>query len=501
MADKQTALSIVLRAIDKATAPVRSAVARIKASISGLAGRIGERLAKLATPAGLLSGFKAIGGAVQGLLGKIPLLGGVLTGLVVGAVAGLVSLAGQFAELGDKAEQAGVGIDWLAGMRFAAKKSGADIQALDASMATFSKSLGLARANAGPLAGLLGKVYPPLLKQLKAAKGNEEAFDLLADAMSKLKDPAKRAALAQAALGNAALAPLLARGAAGIKGLRDEHGRLAGSQEEAVAASGELGDAMDNLDAAVQGAKAGLVRGLAPALKVVVERMTNWLVDHRDDIKVWAQEIGEKIPGAVEKVVEFVSSLPGKFKAAWDTIGPIVEKIVNAVETVSDAVGALTQSVGIEDINAQIAIQREKVLNGGKLLTPQELVSRSMQRVRDATAGVREVATSTPILSGPDGSPQLSSVAAIVAATSKKVQTSDAFNTARGQPNLFDQAQANLASLRPPSAEEIAVALAKHSSEARIKIDMTNVPRGTDVKIDPRSDADIQLGVGYQMGY
>jgi hypothetical protein len=294
--DKETKLSIVIRTVDKATAKLKAIADKLDA-VTKPVRDFTEALGSVREKSGLdsvVDGFKGVGGAVMDVLGKIAMIGGVIGA----ATAGLLSLIGGFDDLGDKAEAIGVSVDFLASMRYAAEKSGAEIEALDGGLQAFSTSLGKARAGTGRMATFLNKVNPALLKQLKGAKSNEEAFALLGDAMARLEDPAKRAALATATVGDASLAPMLARGAKGIKELGDEYIATAGSQEDAAKAAGATDDALKGLHAATDGVKAALVSGLAPALTIIIEKIKAWLVGHRGDVKEWAASLGKKLPAA-----------------------------------------------------------------------------------------------------------------------------------------------------------------------------------------------------------
>src|ERR1043166_7182493 len=174
MADeKKTQLSIVLRAVDNATAKIKAINDRIDQATKPIR-NFKEQLGKLSEKSGLedvIAGFKGVGSAIGALLGKVALIGG-----VVGvAVAGVFKLVGEFDDLGDKAERVGVSVQFLAAMRYAAEKAGAPVEALDGGLQTFNENIGKLRANSGKLATFLGGpkgVAPVLMKQLKAAKTN-----------------------------------------------------------------------------------------------------------------------------------------------------------------------------------------------------------------------------------------------------------------------------------------------------------------------------------------
>lgn len=340
MADKSTQLSIVIRAVDQATAKIKAINARLDAAAKPIRD-FKSALSDMRSKSGLddvIGGFKGVGSAVAGVLAKVAMIGG-----VVGvAVAGLFKLVDGFDDLGDKAESMGVSVDFLASMRYAAERSGASVEQLDSGLKGFTTSLGQARAGTGRMASFLGKVSPALLTQLKAAKSNGEAFDVLATAMAKIEDPAKRAALAQKTLGDASLAPLLAKGGKGIKELRDRYIDLAGSQEGAAAEAGKVDDSLKDFKATTDGLKAALVTGLAPALKVIVDRLANFFKENRGRIAEWATGLGKKIPAAFDALV-------GAVKGAINFIKPFVDsttklKIV-AVALAAIIVGPLVSAI------------------------------------------------------------------------------------------------------------------------------------------------------------
>lgn len=536
MADKEFPLSIVLRTVDKATAGINAINAKLD-RLTRPTREFGKAIGDLAEKSGLKAvgeGFAGIGGAVKDLAGKMLVIGGVAAGAVV-AFAGVV---GSFDDLGDKAEALGVSVDFLASMRDAAERSGSSMEELDSGVASLSMNMGLLRAGTGKMTGFLKVVSPVLLTQLKATKSNEEAFLLLADAMAKIEDPAKRAAFAQKTLGDASLAPLLARNSKGIKELQKHYTELAGSQEDAVNAAGEVDESMHNLTAATAGVKAALVAGLAPALKIVVDKLTEWLRGHREDIKRWADDIGKKLPAAIDGVVSAVSSAVGDVAKFVDSIGGIktvalglaailVGPLVSAVYALG--VALLTTPVGW--IVAGIAA----IAAGAYLLiTRWDDVSGFFVGVWDAITEKFGVAVDvimlalTPIIGLPlliiknwdvlsgffvdlwDGITGVFTKAwdIIKIIVDKVVGAVDTVTGAIGSAidfiNPFSDVTsfadiAKQRSIDVGTIDAAAGAGGARRTETLVKVDFANAPRGTRVAADPHSTANVDLSVGYQM--
>lgn len=475
MADKNTKLSIRLTVTDdKATAGVRSFMSRIKAAMAPMR----EALAPLRGVGGKLVGiFKTVGGALGDVLGKIPLIGTVLAGTIGGAVVLLKGFIDHFDELGDKSEAIGVTADFLAQMRFAAKKSGVEVEQLDSGLQNFTKNLGQARAGTGRMTAFLNRVSPALLKQLKAAKSNSAAFDLLAQATSKLQDPAKRAALAQAALGDATLAPLLARGAGGIQALRDRYAELAGPQGDAVAAASDFDDAMTDLDASVTGIKAALVVGLAPALRIVVDRLRDWFVGNRENIAKWAKSFGEKLPGAIAKVVDVLSSALDKVKAFFAEMSAIIDAADTFLNGPKEMKGATIDDF-VQGEKGLAKVRLRNQLEGTENMTPAQKRARA-QQLRTQAA---EMMTRDHSQREEDLADAMRQAAQILVDQSGGARFGSRVNA--GDIDLAGLARAAVAASKP--------------QEAKVKIDV-NGPKGTRTTIDPTSTADVDVTTGNQL--
>jgi phage-related minor tail protein len=528
MAGKSVALSIVLSTVDKATAGLRAFNARLAAATAPVR-ELGDKLKGLGEEAGvgkLVEGFKGVGGAVKDLFGKLLVIGGV----AAAAVFGLKSLVDEFAALGNTAKRVGTTVDFLAAMRFAASKSGASIEQLDTGLQAFVQNLGQARAGTGRMAAFLGKVSPALLTQLKATQSNEEAFKLLADAMAKVQDPAKRLALAQKTVGDAALAPLLARGSKGLLELQGTYVALAGSQEDAAASAGDAEEAMKDLSAASDGIKGALVQGLAPALKQIVEDITQWLVGHREDVRRWAEDFGKKLPDAVRTVASVIGSAVSTVASIVDAIGGfktvaiaaaaiLVGPLVSSLYTLSAAL--LTTPVGwiILGITAII-------LAGYELIKHWDAVGAWFRAFWDRFGGI--ITAAFPFIVVPIRG-IISLVKTIIAhwepikaffATLWDDVTA-AFSAAwdaispivdkiTGAVDWITSKVDKLGNfIQHPFGGDDAPAVdvgtlnaaigAAAPTEARVKVDFANAPRGTRVSADPTNTGDVDLSVGYQL--
>jgi hypothetical protein len=466
VADKEFPLSIVLRTVDKATAGINAVNKRLDAMTKPVRD-FGKSLKDLGEKSGLnsvLDGFKDVGSAIGDLLGKVAMIGG-LAGV---GVAALVHLVGEFDDLGDKAERLGIHTDFLAGLGFAAERSGASVAALDGGFETFIVNLGLARAGMGKMVKALQTVAPDLLVALKHTKSNEQALLLMADAFAAIKDPAKKAALAARTGLGPELVPLLARGSKGVAELLARFHELAPGIGEAAEKAGAVDDGFKELKASFMGVKAAIVTGLAPAMGIVVDKLRDWFVSHREDIAQWAAQIGDRIPAAIEKVVTWV--------------GAAIDKVVDFVDSIG---GLKTVGIAAAAFMTGPLLSAFVTLGAAMLATPFGQVLAGLAAITAAAT----LATSAAIKLGH-------------ALGQKFIDIADR----RDQEELDRElAKSGITRVRAPALTDAELAARQQTSstgagsEARIKVDFLNAPPGTRVKADPRSTADVDLSVGYQL--
>lgn len=483
-AEKDFPLSITLRTVDKATSGLKRINDQLEKARKPFA-KLGEEFGRFHEHLGvekISSGLGRIGGQVRSIASTM----GVIGAAGAGAVFGFKRLADEFDELGDKAEAMGISVDALAQLRYAAGQSGGEVEELDSSMEAFNKNVGMAKANTGRFAGLLKKVSPALLKQIKGAKGSEEAFGILADAMTKLEDPTKRAALAAAAGFGPSLIPLLARGSDGIKQLRDEFAKNAGSQQGAADAAGKVDEAWRKMGSSIAGVKAAILVGLGPAFEGLVQKATAFFTANREKIAAWAADFGEKLPARIAKLVE-------AFQGIWNA----VVAIANAVGWFVDKVGGAENAVKLL-VGAWVAFQAMKIGVGLFEITQGLVKMAGAARAAAAAQGALGGAMRGAGLLGKVGLVGAAGAAGWAAGSwlddkfgisDKIAGVGDSRDPIHEKYKRMARARANL-NVQPPTSK---------ASEAHVTVDFKNAPPGTRVNTAPRSTADIDTRVGYQM--
>jgi hypothetical protein len=492
MAEKQVPLSIIIRTVDKATAGIQAINAKLAVlskpykDLGKAAGDLREHLGLLGLDA-VKGGFSGVATAVTGLLGKVALVGGAV-GL---AVTGLLSLVDHFDQLGDTAERLGTSADFLAAFRYAAERAGAPLEGVDQALQALVANMGQAKAGTGRMLKFLNEISPALARQITSAHSLEEALGLLADAEAKLPDAARRAALAQKTLGDPALAPLLARGSKGIQELLTRYYELAGAQGEAADAAGKTDDALKDLHASTDGVKAALVTGLAPALTVIIGKMTEWISGHRAEIQQWAEDIGKKLPAAVDQIVASVKS-----GIAWVTT------------FVDDIGGWQVAAVGLAAVISGPLISACVSLGIALLATPFGWVLASLAAIVLAIDQV--IKHWDDLKAALDPTDRKSGAGAFMDAITKlpgmQITEEDKGNRSglsmlRGIPGVGGLT-ATPVPIAPLSIPLISPPPPPDPAETKIKVEFVNAPRGMRVTSDSRGPAQLDLTTGYQvMGF
>ncbi len=426
---------------------------------------------------------KAIGGIfgkIKGTLTSLPVIGAGIGGIF--GIKGLIDWVGEFAAAGDTiaktSRQAGLSTATFQELQYASGLAGVSTEEFALSMKTLNRSLGDLAANRGPLKELLSKVSPSLFKAMKGAKNTEQALDLMFDALAKVKDPAKRAVLAQAAFGEAGIkmALLTETGTEAIVTARKEFRELGGVlSDEALASTEQYNDSLSRLGVAWGGLKntfgAAFVRAALPWLG----KLTTWFKDNQSEIGAMAQGFAVDLVDGIKSVGE---ALPG-IARGFSSVGSAIGKVVGFVDDVVEGISIWT-NLG-EDFGDMIA---------GR--APGE-----SRRKRNATAGSAfnpEVRRALPGWSAARESEWRQAQDAMVAGMmpggdpAKGVQAARALAGAgRGQWEGLDYlTKAN----DPTKLREVGAA--KLGAEVTVKFE--NAPKGT--RVETRGNAPVRVEVG-----
>lgn len=286
--------------------------------------------------------LKAWGQSISSL-GQKMLLGGLAAG------GGLFGASQVFAATGDvlqkMSQRTGISVEALSELGYAAEQSGASLEVVEASVRTMQKRLAEAQAGSTAVEETFNAIGLSL-EQLANLKPDEQ-FELIADRLAQIEDPAQRTAAAMQIFGKsgAQLLPLISGGAQGIQELRNRARQLGLtiSTEDADAAAA-FGDAMSDLWKTMRqgifyigAAVAPVLQNLAENLSQVARAVADWLNRNRELIRMITIVTGIVI-GAGAAITAF--------GYAVSAAGMLLEGLATAVSIASSVIGALVGVIG-----------------------------------------------------------------------------------------------------------------------------------------------------------
>ncbi len=226
----------------------------INARLAGIQGDLGKvsRMAEQNAKR-IEVAFSNVGSAIKGAFAGLgaSLAAGFLTDIVQQVVDAQDALV-------DLSKSTAISVETLAGLGFAAKTTGGDLDSIAASINKLQVNIGK---------------DPEKYKQLGIdAKNGYDAFKQLADIFVAIEDPEKRAAVAAEALGKAwaGAAPALSEGSKGFDALVEKGKSLSGVTAESAAAAAELNAKLDILKAKIGGTATTIVNNMVPVLDAMV---------------------------------------------------------------------------------------------------------------------------------------------------------------------------------------------------------------------------------------
>jgi len=239
----------------------------------------------------LVRGLRAAERKLRAFGASISRIGRQMAGLGAALLTPLVAAGKAFSNMGDDiakmSKRTGMSVESLSAMSFAAQQSGTSIEDFEKGVRKMQRTIvdaGMGSKSAADAMGVLGLSYQQL-----ARLSPEEQFKLIADRLSKIKDPTTRAAIAMMIFGRSgtALLPMLEKGAVGIQELTDEAGRLGlMMKSQDAAAAEELNDAFGRMWQVVKMTSYQIGAALAPTLT----KLSNWVAGVIAKFNAWIDQ-------------------------------------------------------------------------------------------------------------------------------------------------------------------------------------------------------------------
>ncbi|MEX1056981.1 MAG: hypothetical protein WED11_04580, partial [Natronospirillum sp.] len=222
--------------------------------------------------------------------------------LGAGIAAGIFGIANSTATLGDEVAKSsdalGIQIGKYQELRYAAKRSG--IGNFDSNIQAFTKRLGEAARGTGRAKDALDSLG--LSADALTQMSPDEALAEVAERMKDVTDPSRRASLAADMFSRSGInmVNMLRDGKQGLK----EYGiaaRETGNvlSEKAARDAEVFQDAMLNAQMGMAGMKNTIGAELMPAISELMDDLSSWMRENRDQVKAFAKEFGTRLKGAL----------------------------------------------------------------------------------------------------------------------------------------------------------------------------------------------------------
>lgn len=233
--------------------------------------KAGSAYVEIGIQSRITAGAKQVSADLKKLGGSISSTGRQLLGIATAAAAPLAGMTLSFASAGDRldkmSKRTGVGVKALSELAFAAEQSGASLDSVEKGIRGMQRSLLNAEMGSKAASDALSSLG--LSADQLSGMNPEDQFTMIADAIARVEDPSKRAALSMQLFGRAGseLLPMFQENAKGIADLRQEANELGRTMtEEDAKSAAELTDAMNRVKSTFIGVKNQIGAALAPAM-------------------------------------------------------------------------------------------------------------------------------------------------------------------------------------------------------------------------------------------
>lgn len=355
------AIGVILKAVDKVTGTVTgitASVTRAQTVINQHQGVIKRSMADL----------KKFGHEAAQAIKTVA----VVAGMAGGA---LFALAKSTADYGDSVNDTsgylGISTKALQEYYYIGKLTGVKMEDMNKALSKLTVNLGKADDSKG-----LQQTFAELglsLAEIKSA-GPDRSLDVIANAVAKITDPTKRAAIAVELFGKSGIkmVNVLAQGGDGLDALREEANKTGFvMSSEAIQSAAAFDDSMQRMTATMEGMRNRLGGAILPKMTVAMEKFS-----------VFIQQNGDKIAAAFGQILGIVESLLPVLMGAVNIISagfnsgviPAILLGVGVFMALSKAVAIYNAVMGIVQVVQLAAAASGSVFNAVMAMNPVGLV-------------------------------------------------------------------------------------------------------------------------------
>lgn len=334
------ALSVLLRAVDHISGPVKRVQTRLGAfrrQAQAIGRRVGfERLTGSLARAG--SAARDLYVTAGRVARRLALIGTVGVAAITGATVATASMGDQTAKTADKL---GIGIERLQEMRYAAERAGLSSQTLDMAVQRFTRRVSEAAQGSGEAVGALEELG--LSAEALADRTPDQALAIVADALKNVESQSDRVRLAFKLFDSegVAMVNMLRDGSDGLEHMyarARELGYVIG--EDTARQAERFSDQMLDMRKSMLGVRTIIGSALMPVFGQWMEQLTELVVRYQPQIQAWAQNFAAELPGRVAQLKAEFLSLVDSLQPAIELGAALVERF-GAVHTAAAALGVI----------------------------------------------------------------------------------------------------------------------------------------------------------------
>lgn len=255
----------------------------------------------------------------------------ITVGAAATAIFGIAKLTADHGEEADKLSQRlGVTAESYQQMAFAAHLADIGTDEFNQSMGILVRTMGASRSGSKQATQGFAAVGGNVAKLVKGGASADQVLLAVSDRFKSMKDPAKKAALAQELFGRsgARMIPFLNKGSASLQEAFEkakQYGMVL--DQDTIDASNEFNDGLKELQAQAQGLKNIIGAGLLKTLAPLVTQFNEWISANRELI--------------ASQLTDFLSGLSAVVKVAF----VVFTKLSNIIITLVQPLGGLGKAL------------------------------------------------------------------------------------------------------------------------------------------------------------
>ena len=277
-----------------------------------------------------------------------------LTGIMVGVGAAMLGVTITTAAAGDSArktaQSVSVTTEEYQELAFAAKiAADATDQELNVALKTQARNAEAASRGTGEAV----EVYKMLGVEVKDAsgklKGQVQLLEETAEAFKTGAAAGRETAFAQKIFGESGtkLIPLLSKGSAGIRELRNEAQSLGLVMSDEAAKAGEdFNDTMTELGAIATGLRNTLGSALLPIFTQMAEATRDWFISNREMIQLRLEDWASRVADGIERIGRVLRSVDRFVRSTIGTWEPIIVGVGLAIGSLALGIPVFTVMTG-----------------------------------------------------------------------------------------------------------------------------------------------------------